>query len=306
MFSRRTRVAFVPGAAAVSMCPASARRDGQQVYIRDRGSWRSWLDARASSSSGIWLVHDKGPARQLSYDDIVEEALCFGWIDSLPRALDPDRAMLWLSPRNPSSRWSRVNKQRVERLVSQGLMSPSGIAVVAAAQASGAWTALDGVEDLVEPEALREALDASARAREAWEQFPRSVKRGILEWIVSAKKDTTRNDRIARTVSEAEQGRRANQWRPPGNRRWRGWAPKAIAAGGNVPKARRRSFPRSSLRSVKAARPWWSASPGSSGQGADGVRARTPPRTGVRGTARLRAPEESGRHHGVPPSIALR
>ncbi len=202
--------------------PESAAKPGAdraQVYFADRRAWRAWLEQNASSNQGIWLVHDKGPARQPAYDDLVDEALCFGWVDSLPRALDHDRSMLWLSPRKPTSWWSRVNKQRVERLVAEERMAPSGAAIVQAAKDNGAWTALDDVEDLIESEELRQALDASAHAREAWDGFPRSAKRGILEWIATAKRVTTRADRIARTVSEAEHGRRANQWRQPGGHR---------------------------------------------------------------------------------------
>lgn len=189
--------------------------DSEQVYARDRGAWRQWLERHAATSPGVWLVYDKGPQRTLGYDDIVEEALCFGWIDSRPRSLDDYQAMLYIAPRKQRSAWSRVNKARVERLIAAGLMQPAGLATVEAAKASGRWTALDTVEQLTEPDDLRAALDANAAARAQWDGFPRSAKRAILEWLANAKKPETRAVRIAETVREAAHGRRANQWRQP-------------------------------------------------------------------------------------------
>ncbi|MHC1558111.1 YdeI/OmpD-associated family protein [Actinomycetospora sp. C-140] len=126
--------------------------------------------------------------------------------------------MLLLAPRKATSAWSRVNKQRVERLTAAGLMTPAGQAAIEAARATGRWAALDAVEDLTEPDDLRSALDAVPRARAAWDAFPRSVKRAILEWIAAAKKPPTRAARIAETVGEAAEGRRAHQWRQPRGR----------------------------------------------------------------------------------------
>lgn len=202
--------------------PAPAVRTGAarhypQVQVETRQEWRDWLVEHHSSSQGVWLVTWKkasGRPRP-SYDDIVEEALCAGWVDSLPRALDQDRTQLLLTPRKPGSNWSRPNKARVERMVAAGLMLPAGQAVVDTARADGSWNALDSVEDLIEPVALRRALDANPDARINWDAFPRSVRRGILEWIGNARTETTRDKRIAHTVTEGAQGRRANQWRQP-------------------------------------------------------------------------------------------
>ena len=201
---RQHRVAAVP--------------EAEQVHAADRAAWWRWLEEHAATSGGVWLVYDKGPARQLSYDDIVEEALCFGWVDSLPRKLDDARSMLYVAPRKPRSGWSRANKERVERLIAAGAMTPAGLAVVEAARASGTWTALDAVEDGVEPEDLRTALDAVPAARASWDGFPRSVRRGLLEWLGSARRAQTRAQRVATIVAEAAEGRRANQWRPPSGR----------------------------------------------------------------------------------------
>ncbi len=197
--------ASVPGMAAIS----------EQVTVESREQWRAWLEAHHGSSPGIWLVTWKKASGRphLPYDDVVEEALAFGWVDSLPRKLDDDRSQLLITPRKAGSNWSRLNKERVERLLAAGLMAPAGLAVVEAARADGSWTALDDVENLVEPEDLRAALDAEPEARRHWDAFPRSVKRGILEWLLNAKAAATREKRVRETAELAARGERANQWR---------------------------------------------------------------------------------------------
>ena len=188
-----------------------------RVHVEDRDSLRRWLSEHQGDERGVWIVYDKGPGRSLRYDDIVDEAICFGWIDSLPRSLSAEQAMLYVAPRKPGSSWSRRNKERVERLLSAGLMQPSGIAVVEVAKTSGTWNALDDVEELREPDDLAAALDAMPQARAFWEAFPRSAKRAILEWIATAKRPETRAARIRTTAQEASMNRRANQWRQPKN-----------------------------------------------------------------------------------------
>lgn len=181
----------------------------------DRAALRRWLAEHADASDGIWLVYLKGQGRTVGYDDIVEEALCVGWVDSLPRRLDGERAMLRLTPRNPRSSWSRRNKERIVSLRERGLMTPRGEAVVEVAVANGAWSALDQVEELAEPAGLRAALDGDPVARANWDAFPRSARRAILEWLGTAKTEATRERRTAVIVSEAHLNRRANQWRQP-------------------------------------------------------------------------------------------
>jgi uncharacterized protein YdeI (YjbR/CyaY-like superfamily) len=187
----------------------------ERVHVVDRAAWRAWLTDHAAGGTGVWLVYDKGPGRRLSYDDIVEEALCFGWIDSRPRTLDDTQAMLYLAPRKPGSSWSRINKERVARLIAARAMTPAGLAVVEAAKVGGSWSALDQVEDGIEPDDLADALDAEPAARGEWDAFPRSARRAILEWVTGAKRPETRARRVTTVVAEAAEGRRANQWRQP-------------------------------------------------------------------------------------------
>lgn len=191
--------------------------DYPHLLVETRQQWRQWLEANHSEARGVWLVTWKKSAPQpsLSYDDVVEEALAFGWVDSQPKSIDDLRSARLLTPRKPASNWSRRNKERVERLTAAGLMHPAGAAAVEAAKANGRWAALDDVEDLAEPADLAAALDAASAARAYWDGFPRSTRRAILEWIGNAKTDETRRARVSRTAQDAAMNVRANQWRQP-------------------------------------------------------------------------------------------
>ena len=191
-----------------------------QLVVESRAQWRAWLAAHHATAPGVWLITFKkdsgGP--HVPYHDVVEEALAHGWVDSRPRTLDDERSQLLITPRKPTSNWSKANKERIARLEEAGLMASAGRTAVEAAKRNGAWTALDNVEALEEPEDLRAALDASPDARRHWDAFPRSAKRSILEWIGTAKKSETRAKRVAETVDLAARNIRANQWRQPGRR----------------------------------------------------------------------------------------
>jgi uncharacterized protein YdeI (YjbR/CyaY-like superfamily) len=190
-----------------------ALADRPQVHPERRGDWRAWLAEHHASTDGVWLVSWKRATGRptVGYDAAVEEALCFGWIDSLARTLDDERSMLLFTPRKPGSGWSRSNKERIARLEAAGLIEPAGAAVIEAARADGSWTALDDVENLVVPEDLAAAFAARPGAAEHWESFPRSAKRAILVWIQGAKRPATRAKRIEETAAEAAEGRRVNQ-----------------------------------------------------------------------------------------------
>jgi uncharacterized protein YdeI (YjbR/CyaY-like superfamily) len=185
----------------------------EQVEVTSRAAWRDWLAAHHGDAPGAWVVTYKKAEgdRYVPYEALVEEALCFGWIDSKGRRLDERRSMLLMTPRKPGSGWSRPNKERLERLFADNRMEPAGIALVEAAKADGSWTALDDIENLVEPDDLRAALDASPAARASWDGFPRSAKRAILEWIAGAKRPQTRAKRVEETATLAARGERANQ-----------------------------------------------------------------------------------------------
>ncbi|MCU0510259.1 MAG: YdeI/OmpD-associated family protein [Anaerolineae bacterium] len=176
--------------------------------------WRAWLTENHTRAEGVWLITYKKAAGKprIEYEESVEEALCFGWIDSKANALDEERSMLWFAPRKPRTGWSKPNKERVERLIAQGRMTPAGLAKIEAARADGSWSKLDAVEALEIPPDLAAALAAVPGAASNFDAFPRSAKRGILEWIVQAKTPGTRAKRVEETARLAGDNIRANQW----------------------------------------------------------------------------------------------
>jgi uncharacterized protein YdeI (YjbR/CyaY-like superfamily) len=192
--------------------------DGRRyVHAETRAQLRRWLDKHQDDGAGAWLVSWKKATGRpaVPYNDLVEELLCVGWVDSTAGTLDAERGMLWCAPRKKGSGWSRPNKERVARLVDAGRLLPRGIAVIEQAQADGSWSKLDDVEDGVEPDDLRAALDADPDARRHWDAFPRSVKRGLLELITQAKKPETRERRIATIVADAHDNSRGPFERKP-------------------------------------------------------------------------------------------
>ncbi|GAB5429167.1 MAG: YdeI/OmpD-associated family protein [Devosia indica] len=151
----------------------------------------------------------------VTWDEVVEEALCFGWIDSQPRKLDENRSMLRLSPRKSGSAWSGVNKERVKMLIDAGRMQPSGLAKIEVAKTNGSWSSLDKASDLKVPDDLAAAFSEHPGALQQFMAFPPSARRAILEWISLAKRSETRANRVQETARLAQIGQRANQWRKP-------------------------------------------------------------------------------------------
>lgn len=172
--------------------------------------WRAWLAANHDRSAGVWLVYRKVSAGgPFSYAESVEQALCFGWVDSQSKGLDAEHTMQRFGPRRPGSGWARPNKERIERLAAAGLLAPAGVAVIEAAKADGSWTLLDDVEDLVVPDDLAAAFAERPGSRERWDAFPRSPRRMMLVWLVEAKKAETRARRVAEIADKAAAGERA-------------------------------------------------------------------------------------------------
>jgi uncharacterized protein YdeI (YjbR/CyaY-like superfamily) len=182
------------------------------VHPRSRRAWRQWLVRHHATSAGAWLVLDKGRdrTRGLGWNEAVDEALCFGWIDGKANAIDEKTFKLMIKPRNPKSGWSAINKRRVERLIAEGLMAAAGLAKIEVAKRNGAWTSLDAAESLAMPEDLGTAFRANRRAATNYEAFPPSSKKLILTWITSAKRPETRAKRVLETVKLAMKGIRAN------------------------------------------------------------------------------------------------
>ena len=181
--------------------------DAESVEVASRAELREWLAENHRRVQGVWLVHFKKlDPRYLPWVDLVQECLCFGWVDSVARAVDELRTSHWISPRRAGSNWSAVNKKHVAALRSRGLMTEAGEAAVARAVRDGSWEFLDDVEKLFVPGDLSEALE-SAGSRDNYDRLPKSARRAILEWIKTAKRQTTRATRIAATAEAAAAGR---------------------------------------------------------------------------------------------------
>ncbi len=169
--------------------------------------FRAWLEEHHETAVDLWIgYYRKGVSKvSMTYREAVEEALCFGWIDSTANALDAERSMLLVTPRKPKSPWSRLNKQRVERLLAAGSIASAGLAAIAVAKANGSWTAYDAIEDLRVAPDLQAALAAHPAAQERFAAFGGSAKKQILWWVESAKRAETRTRRIAAVVTAAAQ-----------------------------------------------------------------------------------------------------
>lgn len=187
-------------------------KEFEQVHVASRAELRAWLAANHTRTESIWLVTYKKhvPEKYVSWDDMVEEAICFGWIDSLPRKLDADRTMHLLSPRRAGSPWSGLNKQRVEKLLAANRIMPPGLAAIDRAKQDGSWTVYDEIEALVVPDDLATALAAYDTAVHHFHAFPDAAKKGILWWIKSAKRPETREKRITETAWLAQHNLKAN------------------------------------------------------------------------------------------------
>jgi uncharacterized protein YdeI (YjbR/CyaY-like superfamily) len=186
-----------------------ALRSKPLVLLETATELRDWLAANHATSSGIWLLQWRAPTGRPSipYDDLVEEVLCWGWIDSTVRTVDDWRRALMLTPRKPRSVWSAPNKERLARLEAAGRMQPTGRAVVERAKADGSWTTIDEAEAMIEPDDLVAALAAVPGARAAWDGFTRGRRKVALQWIAQARRPETRAKRIGETARLASEGR---------------------------------------------------------------------------------------------------
>lgn len=180
------------------------------IAASDEKEWREWLRKNHTTEKSVWLIifHKDAAVRSVYYPQAVDQALCFGWVDSKPAKRDQDSYYVYFSRRNPRSNWSKVNKEKVLQLMEKGLMEKAGVDMVETAKTSGTWDALNEVEAGVLPEYMQSLLEQTEPALRHWNNFPPSVRRGILEWICNARKDSTREDRIKKTVEMARKNKR--------------------------------------------------------------------------------------------------
>jgi uncharacterized protein YdeI (YjbR/CyaY-like superfamily) len=191
----------------------SALDDRPQVHADDRATWREWLEANHASAPGVWLVTWRARTGRptLDYEAAVEEALCFGWVDSTAGRIDDERGKLYFAPRKPRSGWAATNKARVERLIAEGRMAPAGLAAIEQAKANGSWESLDSAERLEVPDDLAGALAERPDAAANFAAFPPSARKLQLAWIGSARRPDTRASRIETVADAAVRNERARR-----------------------------------------------------------------------------------------------
>jgi len=189
----------------------SALDDAPQVHADDRATWRAWLEANHATDRGAWLVtwRPRTGRAYLDYDAAVEEALCFGWVDSTGGHFDDDRGKLYFALRKPRSGWAATNKARVERLIAEGRMAPAGLAAIERAKANGSWELLDSVERLDVPDDLATALERLPAAAANFAAFPPSARKMLLGWVALARRPETRASRITQIAEAAARNERA-------------------------------------------------------------------------------------------------
>jgi uncharacterized protein YdeI (YjbR/CyaY-like superfamily) len=177
-------------------------KDLNAIHAKTRKTWRSWLAKYHAKHKAVWVIfyRKSSSTKSMTYNDAVEEALCFGWIDSVVYKRDDESWYQYFSPRKPNSRWSKPNKERVNRMIDAGLMHASGTAIVELAIRSGTWNAFDHAHNDTMPEDLVNRFKRNKRALENFKAFPPSARRYALEWIAVAKRPETRKNRIEQTV----------------------------------------------------------------------------------------------------------
>ncbi|MBX9769328.1 MAG: YdeI/OmpD-associated family protein [Bdellovibrionales bacterium] len=190
------------------------KKSFEMIIPSSRSDFRDWLRKNHKQSASVWVVIFKISSGRvnLSASDVAEEALCFGWIDSVPGKIDSEKYKLLVSPRKPTSAWSAINKRRVKKLIELKLMKPPGLSKINLAKKNGSWNKLNSSDRFEIPKELAAGLEKSRKAKDFFQSIPPSSKRAILEWINAARTNETRFKRIKETVRLAARGIRAHHY----------------------------------------------------------------------------------------------
>ncbi len=189
-------------------------KDTDMFYPKNRQEWRMWLESNHVEKESVWLIMYMQKANQatVTWSEAVDEALCFGWIDSVKKKLDEHRSIQFFSKRKPKSTWSKINKDKIEKLTESGQMTESGLRCVEIAKQNGSWELLDSVEALVVPEDLETALLSRENAMEFFTGLNKTIKKGMLQWLVLAKRPETRQNRITEIAELAQKKQKPKQF----------------------------------------------------------------------------------------------
>lgn len=190
-------------------------KDVEEYCPSNKKEWRKWLELNHKKKNAVWVVFYKKKSLNynLSWSESVEEALCFGWIDSTKKTVDEEKYIQYFSKRKANSNWSKVNKDKVQTLIDQGLMEEEGYKCIEIAKKNGSWTIMDGVEELIIPQDLKEGFANYTGSIEYFDSLSKSVKKGLLYWVVSAKRKETRQKRVSEIVENASRNLKPKQFR---------------------------------------------------------------------------------------------
>jgi uncharacterized protein YdeI (YjbR/CyaY-like superfamily) len=181
------------------------------LHVTSREDWHTWLEENHDKEKEVWLIFYKKHTGQsrVPYDDAVEEALCFGWIDSIVKRIDDEKYAQKFTPRKTDSKWSELNKKRVEKMIRQGRMTEAGMALIDAAKKCGKWEqVISAPKELTLPPGIKDALAANKKAWENFNQLAPSYQRLYVGWITAAKKEETRQRRLKEAVETLAQGKK--------------------------------------------------------------------------------------------------
>lgn len=183
-------------------------------YPKNREEWREWLAQNHLTEQSVWLVFYKKATKipTISWSEAVDEALCFGWIDSVKKSVDKDSSIQYFSKRKAKSTWSKINKEKIEKLTEKGLMMPAGIKCVEIAKQNGSWTILDSAEAFILPKDFEQKLNTVPEAKDYFFSLSKSMKKNILQWFALAKREETRQKRIDEVITLAAQKQTPKQF----------------------------------------------------------------------------------------------
>jgi uncharacterized protein YdeI (YjbR/CyaY-like superfamily) len=177
-------------------------------------TWRLWLAENHSSKQGVWLVYGKKKSQlpTITWSEAVDEALCFGWIDSIKKPIDDETFMQFFCKRKPYSTWSKINKEKIKRLIEYQLVTETGYASIEAAKKNGSWAILDDVEELMMPKDLEKEFETRAGSYDFFISLSKSTRKAILQWLFLAKRSETRQNRIIEIAQLASQKLKPKQF----------------------------------------------------------------------------------------------
>lgn len=183
-------------------------------YPTSLSAWRKWLKKNHLSKQSVWLVfYTKSSGKfSLPWSEAVDVALCFGWIDSKKIKIDDETSHQFFSKRKPNSTWSKINKEKVQKLIKLGQMMPAGYKSIETAKENGSWHILDEVEELIIPKDLEKAFKKHKGSKKYFLTLSKSVRKMMLQWLVLAKRPETRQKRIDEIAKLAGQKMKPNQF----------------------------------------------------------------------------------------------